>query len=483
MKKYINFKSLSSFALTLLQLETAVGGTKVNGTTVQFTSTKGVVESCVALNKFPLGVYSDKDQASENTLCSIDFYNNSVALCPKTWSTSAGTIVNDNSSSGKLSVESEKVACAKSSPLKSIAKFKQTMNQVDTSGTNSMSPILYYHFSRILNATVDVPVAVFRTMDKNEHYQRVTSKAKPSASAKMNFAAWAHMRNAELNPAGYKAASTLFDSSLSQIYGTLFKDKGERYGSEIIGTRARGWGKGQNYDFQNTPGFLALRSKKEMPLAIDDGIDQAFVDPAMKKAFAGHRPSKIQMTLWMKELSEIVILDYIFNQQDRVGNIDYSWHWVFIDKDGNVKTKKADSEVGLLSKETIRIPEELRAFQPSLVQKSSIGDNDAGALRIYANYTKITQMLEGIRHLHPDTYRRLFRLALDLENKRENYQNLEKNFDLDSSTMELIVQNTKAAATILLKSCESKALEFDIVDLKTAAKQEFSNTTLDCRNP
>lgn len=92
-------------------------------------------------------------------------------------------------------------------------------------------------------------------------------------------------------------------------------------------------------------------------------------------------------------------------------------------------------------------------------------------------------MLEGLRHLHPDTYRRLFRLALDLENKRENYQNLEKNFGLDSSTLELIVQNTKEAATILLKSCESKALEFDIVDLKAAAKQEFSNTTLDCRNP
>lgn len=465
--------------LALMNINSAVAA--VSGDVAHFQSPNGVAESCVALTKMPLGKYSEGDLSKEKEFCSIDFYDNSVALCPKTWSTSPGTIVRDNSKSGKSSAQSEVSNCGQSSTLDSIAKFKQTMNRPDTSGTYANSSLLYYHFSRALDATVDIPVAVYRTMDRKSHYERVSSKAHPSPAAKMNIAGWGHIKNAEMNPSTYSPKADLFTED-GQIYGVLLKDKGERYGVEVNGTRASGWGKGQNLDFQKTPGFMALRSSQDMPAAIEDGITQAFKDPAMAKGFAGARPSATQVTLWMKELSEIVILDYIFSQQDRVGNVDYRWFWVFQDASGKVQAAKADSKVSLLKKASIKPPAEIASFNPVLVQKTAIGDNDAGGMVSYANFTKATQMLENIRHIHPETYRRLYKLAMDFEHQGPNYQAL-LNYGLRADSLKQTIGNTKLAASILLKSCESGALKFDLVSYKDAYQKKFAATPVDCRNP
>ncbi len=453
----------------------------VSGDVSQFKSPNGVIESCIVLTKLPLGVYSDGDVQNEEKFCALNFYDNSVALCPKIWSTSAGTIVMDNSKSGKTSAQSEASSCGTNSPLDSVAKFKQTINRPDTSGTYSNSSMLYYHFSRALNATVDIPVAVYRTMDREEHYNRVSTKAYPSANAKMNIAGWKHLKAAELNPAYYTPTSDLFTAD-GQLYGVLLKDKGERYGAEVNGTRVNGWGKGQNMDFQKTPGFTALRSSQDMPAAIEDGINQAFKDPAMSRAFAGVRPSATQVTLWMKEISEIVILDYIFSQQDRVGNIDYRWFWVFQDANGKVQTAKVDSKAALLKKSEIRPPAEITALNPVLVQKTSIGDNDAGAMVAYANYTKATGMLESIRHISADTYRRLIKLADDFDKQGANYQAI-TNYGLRADSLKQTLGNTKMAAAILTKACQAGILKFDLVSYKDAYQKKFAATPVNCQTP
>jgi len=464
--------------LVLLNFQTAMAG--VVGDVKTFKSPNGVTESCIVVNKLPLGNYSKGDVEKENETCAIDFYNNSVALCPKTWSTSPGTIIRDNSSTGKSSAQSEATNCSQDSSMKSIAKFKQTMNRNGTSGTYSISSILYYHFSRALNATVDIPVAVYRTMDRKAHYDRVSSKARPSSAAKMNLAGWGHLKNAEITPSTYSPTSDLFTED-GQIYGAILKDKGERYGFEVNGTRASGWGKGQNMDFQKTPGFMALKSSKPMPQAIDDGIDQAFRDPKMSKAFNGARPSQVQTTLWMKEISEIVILDYIFSQQDRVGNIDYRWFWIF-DNNGQVQMKKEDSEVSLARKGNIRVGSDIASLNPVLVQKTSIGDNDAGGMVSYANFTKATGMLEGIRHIHPDTYTRLVHLAHDFEQQGGNFKALQ-GMGLRADSLKQTVGNTKMAASILMQACESGSLKFDLVSYKDAYKGQFQSNPVNCRNP
>jgi hypothetical protein len=320
-------------------------------------------------------------------------------------------------------------------------------------------------------------------MDKDAHYARVSSKAHPSPRAKMNVAGWKHLQAAEKNPSTYSPVSDLFTADLQQVYGALAKSKGERYGVEVNGTRASGWGKGQNLDFQKTPGFMALRSHQPMPQAIQEGVAQAFKDPAMARAFAGVRPSDTQVTLWMKELSEIVIMDYIFSQQDRVGNVDYRWFWVYQDASGKVQMEKADSKVSLLKKATIKAPQEIAGFHPILVQKTWIGDNDAGGKVNYANFAKATQMVENIRHISPETYRRLYQLALDFEQQGPNYQVLVNNFGLSADTLKQTVANTKAAASILVKACEAKTLHFDLVSYKAAYQQQYQEAAVNCRNP
>lgn len=228
---------------------------------------------------------------------------------------------------------------------------------------------------------------------------------------------------------------------------------------------------------------MALRSHQPMPQAIQEGVAQAFKDPAMARAFAGVRPSDTQVTLWMKELSEIVIMDYIFSQQDRVGNVDYRWFWVYQDASGKVQMEKADSKVSLLKKATIKAPQEIAGFHPILVQKTWIGDNDAGGKVNYANFAKATQMVENIRHISPETYRRLYQLALDFEQQGPNYQVLVNNFGLSADTLKQTVANTKAAASILVKACEAKTLHFDLVSYKAAYQQQYQEAAVNCRNP
>lgn len=471
----------SRFLIPVVALMSFNSAFAMNGDFREFKSPNGVTEICVALEKLPAGKYSTGDFEKEKEFCSLDFYNNSVALCPKIISTSPATIVRDNSQTGKSFAYSESTNCGQGSSLDSIAKFKQTMNRRDTSATYSGASLLYYHFSRALDATVDVSVAVYRTMDRKEHYRRVSSKANPPASNKLMVAGWRHLKNAELDPSTYSPTSDLFTAD-GELYGSLSKDKGERYGVEINGTRAGGWGPGQVRDFQKTPGFMALRSSQNMPAAIEDGINQAFRDSAMANAFAKVRPSATQVTLWMKELSEIAILDFIMSQQDRVGNVDYRWYWVYQDATGKMQVAKADSKVSLLRKSAIKVPAEIAAFKPVLVQKTFIGDNDAGGMVAYGNFAKSTGMLEGLRHISPETYRRLINLAKDFEQQGPNYRSFLAQ-EFAAKTFSQTVGNTQLAAAILKKSCESGQLKFDLVSYKNAYQGKFAADPVNCQNP
>lgn len=446
---------------------------------VMYQSPGQVTELCVAAAKLPMGNYSQDDVEDESELCSIDFYNNSVALCPKTWSTSPGTIINElDKASSRDSADAESRQCEKGGPLHSVAKFKQTMNQVDTSGTFSLSSILYYHFSRALDAVVNVPVAVYRSMDKAAHYERVTSKAHPSTKAKMNFAGWQHIKEAETKD-GYNQALDILTKDRKQIYGVLLNDKGSRYGVEINGTRESGWGKGQNLDFQNTPAYMALRSAKPLDEAITEGYNLAIKNPKIKAGFLA-RPSKLQMKLWINELAEIAILDHIFSQQDRIGNIDYVWYWVY-PSEGGFKYKKVDKkykDVSLLKKSSIPVPAELKDVSGlELVQKTSIGDNDAGGLRNYANFSKQTNMVGSIRHMRQELYDQIQLLAKDFQVKGENYQVLKKEsddveafHDVGGKRFLQMISNTLEVADLLKKNKDSGLLKLNSMTFEASGK-------------
>ena len=147
-------------------------------------------EQCIALSHFSPesgAKYLPEDVGKEEELCRTAFDDKAVGLCPKTWSTSPGTIVYDigkskyNGQPDNFEAEycpKQRVLKGKVDGVEKIASFKQSINgqfQQRTSATYSQASPLYYHFSRYLNATVDVPVAVLRTMDDKEHLRLVVS--------------------------------------------------------------------------------------------------------------------------------------------------------------------------------------------------------------------------------------------------------------------------------------------------------------------
>ena len=435
-------------------------------------------EQCIALNRFSAesgAKYLPKDGGKENELCQAAFDDKAIGLCPKTWSTSPGTIVYDISKSkynGHPDVfESE--YCPKQRTLKGkvdgiekIASFKQSINaqfQQRTSATYSQASPLYYHFSRYLNATVDVPVAVMRTMDATEHLRRVATRGSALVHGGMIAAGWNVVISAEKNPSGYVPEDEFFygDTRDDMLYGTMLKGPGARSGAEFNGNIAGKGYTGQYRYIQKTPAFLALTNPKDFAVASAEGLASSKTDPVVAKAL-GASLSPEQMMFWMTELSDILLLDYIFNQQDRPGNIDYLWVWYYLDPGERLKSVRVNSEASRLSMNSVEAPAEVKNSSKSmLIEKIQINDNDAGG-RKYTNFTERFGLLEKLRHLNPVTYRQLIKLGNDFHNKGPLYRYLQDTFDLHEAYVVEIAQNVIQAGSILKKACNDGRLKFDL---------------------
>lgn len=432
----------------------------VRGTEVTFTSRNGLTERCVRIAPIPGGAYDKGDLKDEEAYCGIDLYAPDVALCPKTWSTSPGMMVYDISEGAYAGDRArfQRNACPEGKAAKDLArddlaKFKVTMNAKGTSGTFSASSLLYYHFSRYFGMAVKVPVAVWRSMDAAEHKAEVARRglSLSGTTARMNHEGWRHLVEAEENPASYAPTDHVFTADRKQIYGVLLSSPGHRYGSEVNGTRKSGWGKGQSYDFQETPAFLALRSPLPLDQAIAHGLSEGRKDGQINRDLGPDVPAQ-QMAWWMREISEIVLLDYIFSQQDRIGNIDFTpyYYWV---EDGDLKHKNAkhhepgdgDVSAGAL-----------------LLKRTNLNDNDAGGLVRYANFAKSTEMLEKLRHFDGGVYRRLLALDADLQAQGPIHGWLSDSLGLTDREVLQVVNNTRLAIGILQESCNAGDLSFDL---------------------
>jgi hypothetical protein len=471
----------------------------VFGGTFQGAATNFGKEQCFVLNRFSADSnahYRSKDADAETRLCAIDFGDKKIGLCPKTWSTSPGTIVYDIGQSkyaGKPDAF-EAEYCPQQRALKGkvagvdrLASFKQSVNGQfgqRTSATYSQASPLYYHFSRYLNATVDVPVAVMRTMDAQAHLNRVALRGKALTHSGMIAAGWQVVVSADRNPPGYVPVNDFYygDPKNGLLYGTMLKGPGTRYGPEFNGNIA-GKGYSEQYLYiQKTPAFLALASPASLPEAAQTGLATSRQDPVVSKAL-GSKVANEQMMLWMTELSDVLLLDCIFSQQDRPGNIDYQWVWYYVDNQGALKSTKADSEVSRSGIGTVPAPPEVKQSARSyLLQKTAINDNDAGGRRD-TNFTKKLALLDKLRHLNPITYRQLIRLADDFQAKGPLYSYLGNTFALPDSNVAMIVQNTVDAAQILKTICKAGTLKFDLDFDSYLTKQTVEEVKLDCDKP
>jgi hypothetical protein len=457
----------------------ATASDRVLGDAVSYTSPKGVVERCVMLARMPGATYRDSDLREEKAFCAIDLHGRTHAMCPKLFSTSPGTLVYDVSSGpyGGNASGFERDICPRGHVVEKEAvdepiSFKMSVNTRETSATFSNASLVYYHFARYFDAAVHVPAAVFRSVDKDAHHARVASRGESlsagRAALKMNHAAWSTLSRAERDPESYKPADELFTADRRQVYGVMLHPRGRRYGEEVNGSRKSGWGDGQSRDFQQTPAFVALASERPLAAAIEQGLAQGHMASAVPAAARVE-----QMAFWMRELVDITLLDYLFSQQDRIGNIDYLswWYWV---EEGSVRRMPAHGA---------HPPDEIARFSPKLIKRTELADNDAGVRTSYVNYTKRTGMLERIRHYPPETYRRLIALDRDFASKGPLHEHVRTSFGLSDPEFAQLLENTRAAAGILHAACRDDRLRFDLDPYGLLLRDDAIESRLDCDNP
>jgi hypothetical protein len=338
----------------------------------------GVIPKHLPFGKYR-GEDGSKDIAEEQELVRYDFYklgntaaDGAVALYPKDKSTSAAVelfAAPDNAPKSGPETPAYCTAIRKSS--KDLAKFKQTDNAFTTTSTAAI--LGYYHVSRVLGDICEIEPAVLRTMDIEQH-KRVVKMAADLGIRGTVRKSWDLFNRYYANPRGSSVAQTLFTNDFLQIYGGLEKNaRGEEHYTEWLAVGA---------NLSSTRAFQNMADSRPVQAILGS---------------RGFTQFNVQALIAMRDMSEMILLDYLMAQSDRLtgGNIgDYAT--IYYQDQGQIKnTRKAD-----------KVPAGATAVT---VKKLIIVDTDAGLLN--QNVFEQKGYLNRISHMHPDTFARLVDFA------------------------------------------------------------------------
>ena len=361
----------------------------VPGTSIQ--------ETCIVPKHIPFAEYRKADENREHELCKYNFYESSgttdssgaVVVCPKTSSTSAGVLLYDIPDGHTKSELQNTSMClsleAKNCPpsdVKEIAKFKQTDD--DRTCTSTSSILGYYHVSRALGDIAQIAPAVIRTMDFDQH-GKVVNQALSIAKVTRNRALKKSWSNFTAFKSGSsKSPASLFTIDNSQIFGALIsKDHGT--------TPYKEWITDASSSQTNIGAVSAFRNVTNPQSAAKIIGSQGFTQ------------STAQSLLAMRDMSEMLLIDTLMQQNDRTsgGNIHASTEVIY--RDGSeFKTDKTGKNV----------PPGLPQFT---VKRLHLVDNDCGLIEGPGSIVK-QGYLGKINHMHPKTYVRLMQFASKWEN-------------------------------------------------------------------
>ncbi|PYJ62485.1 MAG: hypothetical protein DME74_05855 [Verrucomicrobia bacterium] len=357
--------------------------------TINHTAPNGTVELAIRSAAFPghPEIYSQKDIEKEKELAAIDFYNGKtkdgldVVLIPKTYSTSPGI----NIHAVKLPAGTSHLGYAEShtgkfhsGDDKIIAKYKQT---IPTHFTYCPSILGYYHLSRFFD-TEHVEPAIVRTMDVAAH-KPLADLGKAKAIGSNNRQQWTEVRALDDSHSN----STLYTKDGKQLYGALQANPtGEQsypHLSDLQGASA----------FAASAEFSKVTSPNPLKLECIDASGKL-------------NQSAVQQIVQIKDLSDMILMDFIMSQADRFsGNIHSEKVYVWIEN-GVLKHEAKKSDPAKAAEQLKEIPPEA-----VLINRMIMKDNDAGL--VSGNSAKSYHLLDKTSHIDPKTYNRL----LDLQSK------------------------------------------------------------------
>ncbi len=351
----------------------------------------GTVELAIRSMSFPghPEIYSKKDIEKEKELAAIDFYSGetqdglNIVLIPKTYSTSPGI----NIHAVKLPTGMSRLDYAKGHTGKShsgddkiIAKYKQS---IPTHFTYSPSILGYYHLSRFLG-TGHVEPAIVRTMDVDAH-KPLADLGKAKAIGSNNRKQWTELRAMDESHNNPK----LYTDDGKQLCGAL---QANPTGEESYPHLSDLGGAGA---FAASSDFSKVTNSNPLKLNCKD--DSGNLNQAT-----------VQQIVQIKDLSDMVLMDFIMSQADRFsGNMHSQKIYVWIEN-GVLKHKARKSDSAKAVEQTKQIPPEA-----VLINRMIMKDNDAGL--ISGNSAKSYHLLEKISHIDPKTYNRLLKLQGELQ--------------------------------------------------------------------
>ena len=359
--------------------------------TVNHTAPNGTIELAIRPAFFPghSAIYSERDIEKEKELAAIDFYSGKtkegldIVLIPKTYSTSPGLNIHAvklPDGVNRFSYAAAHAAKAHSSADKVIAKFKQS---IPTHFTYSPSILGYYHLSRFLDIG-HVEPAIVRTMDVTAH-KPLADLGKSKATGSNNRQQWTELRaldDAHNNP-------NLYTKDGKQLYGALQANPaGEEpypHLSELGGAAA----------FAASAEFGGVISPNPLKLNYKDANGNLI-------------QATVQQIVRIKDLSDMVLMDFIMSQADRFsGNMHCKKVYLWIE-DGLLKQESKKSDPA-------KAAEQLKQVPPGAVQitRMIMKDNDAGL--ISGNSAKTYHLLEKVGHMDPNTFNRLLGLQSELQ--------------------------------------------------------------------
>jgi hypothetical protein len=426
-------------------------------------------EICVVPSKFN-GIdsqYSADDLKAESKLCSKSFYEGgqnlkAYGVCPKLNSTNPGTLVVEIPE-GWTKENTESAFCKNKSSIASAykdhyevdSKFKQSI-------TCSYSPsaLAAYHLSRMLGGIINTPVAVVRTMDTATHGQVINKALKllEGRNSEIIYKSWNMFRSRNQTQDDFKLYAKGSDGVA--LYGALSQNIKREY----VYTEVSGVGP---YDtryqrFQQQAPFKRVADTR--PLSQIAGSTR----------FASIMPVLQQM----KDVSNMIVLDSLLSQDDRIGNIHFQMVAMSLDSNGNViqqpltgkelkvlearnpgKTLSRWSESAFTSAATDKV----------ITRVMVLKDNDCGVdVDKRSNNMRVISAIEQVRHMSPTTYNQLLRLktlANDPNSGLESFFKstlLYRDQDFSPKTKKSFMDNLNRVVSVIKKNCESGELKLDL---------------------
>jgi hypothetical protein len=488
-------------------------------------SPNGIDEFCAVPSYYETSdlkyVDLDSDREDEQKLCRLTLYEGfagkvkieklgnlnltsfpgkEVVACPKFNSTNPGTNfveiprgMSHSQAKSEFCVPKSKIDGEFKEDYDLEAKFKSTI-----SCSSTASSLGYYHLSRLLGGAGRVPVAVYRTMSRDSHQKIATeadaffnnSSESTTVIAKTPIAInWRNFLAASKDAEAGRPNAKLYIEAGRLLFGSLQKNlKGEDKYTEVSGV---GTYEGRYARFlQQRPFQLVADSR-----SIEKIIGEDFFE-------------MVQTIVQMQDVSDMVLLDTIMSQDDRIGNIHVK-PWV-LEKGSSHLRKLQKSEELVLKEYKKQIFNELKKrnprarevqFNPELAKKATpvvfpqgqavivaamhLKDNDCGTdVDLRGNEMRRHRALESVRHLSPETYRRFLKFAAEVDSGRfkrfalESLGYREKDYEGTRYSMR---ENVRHAAKVLVEACEKGDLKLDL-DLRFDPTGRFrSSPPIACR--